>query len=112
MQKLNFRILIVLVLGITFLFFSSCTKLSYLEAEVYSCCNIWDDLEDVLESDSVEDKVKAYLDQNEIRYYNVEVVKVGEPEVCVTCCECSSGQKVIIEIDEQEEEAAGDLGFE
>ncbi len=120
MEKLNFRLLFLITIAWVALAFSSCNSSPdvIVQKQVYLCCNLWnngdlnilDNSEETIEQ--IELEITQFLIDNEINPLNVNVANYGEEVLCIHCCECPAGLYAFVSLDDEDQQAALDLGFD
>ena len=64
-----------------------------------------------MDSNSIEENVALYLEEQAIGYTDISIVEVGDPWVCFSCCGCYEGRDIEVVIDEEDLQKALDAGF-
>ena len=107
MKVLNSLVAIILVCSIF-----ACEKddLVTVKYGLFACCNFYEELG--CNEASLAENIACALDGEGIPYFNGEVVVEGPHVVCITCCQCPSGEVLYLDVHESDLPALFDLGFE
>ena len=80
-----------------------------MRLEIFECCNPWDDLQ-IRPTEQV--IIGVFFRNEGLDSKSIDIEKLGDGVICGQCCECPTGNFVLIEIERSEIKTARKLGFQ